>query len=176
MYGETKCKDVLKRILEQDNINKDEDDDILDARPSSLYNITSVDEDTLEYTYIGEATDPYELLNLASKSSDLPSWNSVLLITYGWAAPFTDEDIPPSKNPERIRVVLSCIVHRESLKIETVICMMENLDSNEFSHVEYDTNGKGQLADALQKLFDPFKSAMKNIPKLKEMSNENFFI
>ena len=55
---------------------------------------------------LGSAENPYELLEMIDRPDSL---NAVALVITGFASPINDENIPPSKHPERIRVrIVNC--------------------------------------------------------------------
>lgn len=101
--------------------------------------------------------DIYDVLEKISNDGSGLIWDAIAVTTQGWAAPLDlDEksDVAPSKHPEKIRVLLMCIVTKDR-KIHSVIKLQDE-------EPQYQPDGKGALSEALL-----------NIYPEKELSYEN---
>lgn len=104
------------------------------------------------YSLIDFNSDVYELLSSEDASTDLSKYDSIAIavITYGWAAPLTDDDdgneVAPSqhKDRKRVRVFASACEHGSR---QTFLRFEQDPD-----HVEAQGEGTGSMADAISAL------------------------
>jgi hypothetical protein len=78
---------------------------------ASLYGINVLP--TINVVKIQENGDIYEMLQEPSADILVSAYDAFGVLTSGWAAPITEDDTPPSKNPERVRVRLFCYCDSE---------------------------------------------------------------
>lgn len=105
------------------------------------------------YTLIDFDSDVYDLLSNEDCSTDLSKYDNIAIavITYGWAAPITDDDdvdniVPPSqhKDKKRVRVFASACEHGSR---QTFLRFEQDPDT-----VETQGEGTGSMADAISAL------------------------
>jgi len=90
---------------------------------------------------LGSQGDPYELLWRTNRPDHI---NAIALVVTGWASPTDDEDIAPSKHPERIRVRM--VVCKGIDGFTTVMRRADKPDEAEVM----DEGGTGTLRDAME--------------------------
>ena len=121
-----------------------------DSHSSRLFHI---DEDGL-MTLIGFDRDVYDLLDNDDYANDLSKLDNISIgvITYGWAAPLSNDDdddddfVPPSKHKDkkRVRVFITACDHNKTV---TFLRFEQDPDT-----VDVQTGGEGSMADAIQQL------------------------
>lgn len=110
-----------------------------------------IDEDGV-YSLIDFNSDVYDLLDNEDASTDLSKCDNIAIavVTYGWAAPLTDDDdgneVAPSqhKDRKRVRVFASACEHGSR---QTFLRFEQDPD-----HVETQGEGTGSMADAISAL------------------------
>lgn len=107
--------------------------------------------------------DVYDLIKTISKNKSALLWNSIAIITQGWAAPLdeSDQDVPPSLSENRKRVLIVCIVNSD--------CEIASVLQLENETPIFDTTGSGQLSHALKSIYNK-----KDI--IKHETNKSYFI
>ena len=116
-----------------------------------------IDDDGL-FTLIDHNRDVYDLLDDDDVASDLSKTDniSVGVLTYGWAAPMTDDETenetPPSqhKDKRRVRVLITACEHG---KFVTFLRFEQDPDT-----VDIQTGGEGSMADAVQQLINKIQT------------------
>lgn len=119
--------------------------------------IFHIDDDGL-FTLIDHNRDVYDLLDDDDVATDLSKADniSVGVLTYGWAAPITDDsdqsDVPPSQHPDkkRVRVLVTACDHGKFL---TFLRFEADPDT-----VETQGGGEGSMADAIQQLINKIQT------------------
>ena len=104
------------------------------------------------YSLIDFNSDVYELLSNEDVSTDLSKYDNIAIavVTYGWAAPLSDDDegneVPPSqhKDKKRVRVFASACEHGSR---ETFLRFEQAPDA-----VDIQNGGTGSMADAISAL------------------------
>ena len=105
------------------------------------------------YSLIDFNSDVYELLSNEDASTDLSKYDNIAIavVTYGWAAPITDDDsdesdVPPSqhKDRKRVRVFATACEHGSR---QTFLRFEQDPDT-----VESQGEGTGSMADAISAL------------------------
>ena len=125
-----------------------------DSHSSRIFHI---DDDGL-FTLIDHDRDVYDLLDNDDVASDLSKAENISIgvLTYGWAAPITDDsdqsDVPPSqhKDKKRVRVLVTACEHG---KFVTFLRFEQDPDT-----VEVQTGGEGSMADAIQQLINKIQT------------------
>ena len=119
--------------------------------------IFHIDDDGL-FTLIDHDRDVYDLLDNDDVASDLSKAENISIgvLTYGWAAPITDDsdqsDVPPSqhKDKKRVRVLITACDHGSTI---TFLRFEQDPDT-----VEVQTGGEGSMADAIQQLINKIQT------------------
>lgn len=120
--------------------------------------IFHIDDDGL-FTLIDHDRDVYDLLSNDDVASDLSKADNISIgvLTYGWAAPITDDDsdrsdVPPSQHPDkkRVRVLITACDHGS-----TVTFLRFEADPET---VDVQTGGEGSMADAIQQLINKIQT------------------
>ena len=119
--------------------------------------IFHIDDDGL-FTLIDHDRDVYDLLSNDDVASDLSKADNISIgvLTYGWAAPISDDedenDIAPSqhKDKKRVRVLVTACDHGS-----TVTFLRFEADPET---VDVQTGGEGSMADAIQQLINKIQT------------------
>ena len=119
--------------------------------------IFHIDDDGL-FTLIDHNRDVYDLLDDDDVATDLSKADNISIgvLTYGWAAPITDDsnqsDVPPSQHPDkkRVRVLVTACDHGKFL---TFLRFEADPDA-----VETQGGGEGSMADAIQQLINKIQT------------------
>jgi hypothetical protein len=104
-----------------------------------------------EQAFLSEGNDVYELLDLIHFEGSALIWDAIAVTTTGWAAPIdpdnplSEDNIPPSKHPKKMRVYMMCIV--------TSDCQLASVLKVGDEQPDFDTTGTGDLAIALKALY-----------------------
>ncbi len=117
------------------------------------YGLNIEDNEIVNHLQIEKKKDIYSLIETISKDGSALIWDAIAVTTQGWAAPLDpdqDSELPPSKHPEKVRVLLMCIVTK-NLQIHSVI-KLENEEA------QYQPDGKGELAKALLNIYKQERS------------------
>jgi len=117
---------------------------------AKMYGLNSLN-NQFEFKLIHQHGDIYSLIDDVDDDKLHASFDYLGLITYGWAAPInndSDEEIAPSKNPERRRVRLMLAA---SVKDSKIIGSALEI-SGEDSIFDEDVTASGPLMDHLRKL------------------------
>jgi hypothetical protein len=113
---------------------------------AQLYSVTKYG----EYAIAGTHGDVYELLESDDSVAVANASDFIALVTCGWASPITDDDdeeVAPSKHPQRRRVRLFVLASRQS--VASVLRFSDEPDSV----VTDEGQARGSLADAVHNLF-----------------------
>jgi hypothetical protein len=113
---------------------------------AQLYSVTKYG----EYAIAGTHGDVYELLESDESVAVANASDFIALVTCGWASPITDDDdeeVAPSKHPQRRRVRLFVLASRQS--VASVLRFSDEPDSV----VTDEGQARGSLADAVHNLF-----------------------
>lgn len=116
-----------------------------DSIETQAFGINLITDTLFEAEHIATASDAYVL---AEELADgpLPNlWDHMCIVTHGWAAPFTDNDVPPSKHPEKKRVSVYVFISSDQ-SMSTVLSMQEE-------EPIYDTSGTGNMSDAIKAIY-----------------------
>ena len=119
--------------------------------------IFHIDDDGL-FTLIDHNRDVYDLLDDDDVATDLSKADNISIgvLTYGWAAPITDDsdqnDVAPSQHPDkkRVRVLVTACDHGKFL---TFLRFEADPDA-----VETQGGGEGSMADAIQQLINKIQT------------------
>lgn len=155
MLHETKCIEVFNKIAtHRDVYSLDE----VESYSHGLYGLSFDVDGTIEACkMLLDGPDVYDILSRAVDESIGNLWDHLVLYTEGWAAPYSNQDIPPSQHPEKVRVHLVCFVHKDEKKL------IESLISFEGENkLEYNSEGKGNLAKALLLIYSKNKNENTN--------------
>lgn len=141
-----KKKQMNKTILEQihETLLFDRNEDT-----AKIYGLNNVD-DKFEFKLINSHGDIYSLIDNVDDDKLHAGFEYLGIITYGWAAPVstTDDDTPPSKNPERKRVRLMLAASPKESKIIGSSLEIDGQDSV----FDEDESASGPLMDHFRKL------------------------
>jgi len=121
------------------------------------YGLNIENKKIVNHLQICKGKDIYHVLEKVSNDGSGLIWDAIAVTTQGWAAPLDvakELDVPPSQHPEKVRVLLMCIVTKDR-NVHSVI-KMENEEP------QYQSDGKGALSEALLNIY----------PK-KELTYEN---
>lgn len=155
MLHETKCVEVFKKISTHREIYCLDE---VESYSHGLYGLSfDINENIESCKLILDGSDVYEILSKAIDDSVSNHWDHLALYTEGWGAPYNNSDIPPSQHPERVRLKLVCFVHKNEKKLIESVIAFEDQDK-----IEYNSEGKGQLAKSLLLIYSKTKNANTN--------------
>lgn len=108
--------------------------------------------------------DVYELLSDRESVTALAQYDTVLVVTCGWAAPIENKDdteIAPSVHPKRRRVRLACVLNDDG--VTSVLRFSDTPDET----ITDEGLARGSLAEALDKLRKRARRNRRTIKKRK---------
>ena len=108
---------------------------------------------TLKLKRVAKAGNVYELLENRKTITDIGNAESFTVLTCGWAAPLAkddndDDQVEPSKHPERRRVRLAVSVNRSG--VASVLRFQDNPNET----IVDEGTARGSLADAVKQLMN----------------------
>ena len=113
---------------------------------ASLYGINVLP--MIDVVKIQENGDVYELLQEPSADILVSAYDGFGVLTSGWAAPLSQDDTPPSKSPERVRVRLFCYCDSEG-KVHSSIRFADGRET-----MFDEDQAKGAMRNAMADLHD----------------------
>ncbi len=150
--GITYSEKFDQTLREIDQAIADKLGDSFEQSPAILFAIDYVRGEVPVIKQIAEETDVYEMLDDTFNAVMLyeTGYSGFAISTVGWAAPITkeeDEEIAPSKHPQRKRVRLMTLCHRGQ--------MGSTIRFKGEQDVTYDQgNARGSLASAMRDMYD----------------------
>jgi hypothetical protein len=116
-----------------------------DSVETQAFGINIITDTLFETEHIATASDAYVLAEELA-NGPLPNlWDHMCIVTHGWAAPFSDSDVAPSKHPEKKRVSVYVFVSSDQ-SMSTVLSMQDE-------EPMYDTTGTGNMSDAVKAIY-----------------------
>jgi hypothetical protein len=150
--GITYSEKFDQTLREIDQAIADKLGDSFEQSPALLFAIDYVRGEVPVIKQIAEEVDVYEMLDDTFNAVMLyeTGYSGFAISTVGWAAPITaeeDEEIAPSKHPQRKRVRLMTLCHRGQ--------MGSSIRFKGEQDVTYDQgNARGSLASAMRDMYD----------------------
>ena len=115
------------------------------SNETQAYGIYVSPTEEIECVHLVTSSDVYVMAEELVNTSFPDLWDHILIVTHGWASPYTEEDVPPSKHPERKRVSVYSTVSSD----QTIATVLYLHDEEPF----YDTTGTGNMADAIRNIY-----------------------
>ncbi len=119
-----------------------------------MYGVKMDENNQITFDKISENGDVYEMLNPFNTIWKMKGYNFFTFVTCGWAAPIKDgdnedEQIAPSKHPERRRVMLTVNATTDN-KIGSAISFEDDKENAVFDYGD----ARGDLAEAIAELIE----------------------
>lgn len=130
-----------------------------DEKYAICYGISQMDDNSFDIVKLASDNDVYMLLDALPSMADLVSpFDFIGVMTCGWAAPTDDnEDIAPSKHPERRRVTLGNYLSISGL-VGSVIQFKPDYDGMDDEPAFDFGKATGPLAFAIRDLIEELKT------------------